>query len=48
MRSDAVIENLTPGYLDGLGLRYQAFKEENPEIVYTSITPFGLWGPYAE
>ena len=48
MRSDAVIENLTPGYLDGLGLRYQAFKEENPEIVYTSITPFGSWGPYAE
>ncbi|MCH8062680.1 MAG: CoA transferase [Chloroflexi bacterium] len=46
--SDVVIENLPQGYLDGLGLGYEAFKEENPGMVYTSITSFGSWGPYAD
>ena len=48
VRSDVVIENLASGYLDGLGLGYQAFKEEKPGIVYTSITTFGSWGPYGD
>ena len=48
VRSDVVSDHLASGYLDGLGLGYQAFKEEKPGIVYTSITTFGSWGPYAD
>ena len=47
--SDGVIENLTPGYLGGLGLSYEGLiREETPKLIYTSITPFGSWGPYAD
>lgn len=46
--SDIVIENFPPNFLNGLGLGYQVFEEDNSGIVYTSITPFGSWGPYAD
>lgn len=43
-----VIESFAPGYMDGLGLGYSALKELNPNIILTSITPFGQSGPYRE
>lgn len=45
--ADIVVESYQPGYLDGLGLGYIALKEINPQIILTSITPFGQTGPYA-
>ena len=43
--TDIVVENLPLGYLDGLGLGYEALREVNAGIIVTSITPFGSWGP---
>jgi crotonobetainyl-CoA:carnitine CoA-transferase CaiB-like acyl-CoA transferase len=39
--ADVVIENWRRGALEKLGLGYDALKEENPELVYCSITGFG-------
>ena len=43
-----VIETFRPGYLDGLGLGFEALKVANPAIVLVSITPFGQTGPYRD
>lgn len=45
--ADIVVESFQPGYLDSLGLGYAGLKEVNPQIILTSITPFGQTGPYA-
>ena len=45
--SDFVIESTAPGYLDNLGLGYNALSKVNPRIILTSITPFGQEGPYS-
>jgi benzylsuccinate CoA-transferase BbsE subunit len=47
-KSDFVLESFTPGYLDSLGLGYEALARVNPRIIVTSITPFGQKGPYAQ
>ena len=44
--ADFVIESFPPEYLDGLGLGYTVLSEINPRMIMTSITPFGLDGPY--
>jgi len=46
--ADFVLESFTPGYLDSLGLGYEALARVNPRIIVTSITPFGQKGPYAK
>ncbi|MFC1533064.1 CaiB/BaiF CoA transferase family protein, partial [Thermodesulfobacteriota bacterium] len=43
--ADFVIESFPPGYMSSLGLGYETLKEINPEIIMTSITPFGQDGP---
>ena len=45
--ADIVLESFAPGYLEGLGLGYQALSQINRALVLTSITPFGQEGPYA-
>ena len=45
--ANIVVESFQPGYLDSLGLGYAGLKEVNPQIILTSITPFGQNGPYA-
>lgn len=47
-RADFLIESFPPGYLDGLGIGYQALSALNPRIIVTSITPFGQTGPYRD
>ena len=47
-RVDLVVESYKPGYLDGLGLGYDALSATNPGLVMTSITPFGQSGPYSD
>ncbi len=44
-RSDIVIESFAPGYLDALGLGYAALSAVKPDLIFTSITPFGSKGP---
>jgi len=47
-KADFVLESFTPGYMDNLGLGYEALRQVNPRIIVTSITPFGQKGPYAQ
>jgi len=45
--ADFVIESFEPGYLESLGLGYEELEKIKPNIIMTSITPFGQTGPYA-
>ena len=45
--ADAVVENLRPGAMRGLGLDYPAVSEVNPGIVYASGSGWGQDGPLA-
>ena len=45
-QADVLIESATPGTLARLGLGYDELKQTNPNLVFTSITPFGQTGPY--
>jgi len=47
-KADFLIESFPPGYLDSLGLGYEALKQVNPRLIVTSITPFGQSGPYKD
>lgn len=46
-QSDVVIENYKTGALKRFGLDYDSIKENNPAIVYCSVTGFGQTGPNA-
>ncbi len=45
--ADIVIESHPAGYLDGLGLGYSDLCDVKPDIILTSVTPFGQEGPKA-
>lgn len=45
--ADVVVESFQPGYVDSIGLGYADLKRIKPDIIVTSITPFGQSGPYA-
>ena len=46
--ADVVIEDYRPGVLAGLGLGYEALKNDNPGLIYTSLTLCGQTGPYRD
>jgi crotonobetainyl-CoA:carnitine CoA-transferase CaiB-like acyl-CoA transferase len=46
-QADLFIESESPGTLSALGLGYADLAELNPQLIYTSITPFGQDGPKA-
>jgi crotonobetainyl-CoA:carnitine CoA-transferase CaiB-like acyl-CoA transferase len=47
-RADLVVENYRPLQMEEWGLDYPNLEKVNPEIVVTSITPFGWSGPYRD
>ena len=47
-KADILLETYPPGYLDSLGLGYEGLSEDNPGMVYASLTPFGQTGPYKD
>ena len=47
-KADILVESAAPGTLAQLGLGYEALKQLQPKLVFTSITPFGQTGPYKE
>jgi crotonobetainyl-CoA:carnitine CoA-transferase CaiB-like acyl-CoA transferase len=47
-KADCVLESFRPGYLENLGLGYQDLCRLKPDLIMTSITPFGDKGPYRE
>lgn len=47
-KADFLVECFKPGYLDRLGLGYDALSTINPRIIHTSVTPFGSTGPRSQ
>lgn len=45
-KADVVLESFPPGYMAGLGVGYEDLLRINPQLVMTSISPFGQSGPY--
>ncbi len=45
-KCDVLVENFTPGVMEGYGLGYEELKRHNPRLVYVSISGFGCTGPY--
>ncbi|MEE9277831.1 MAG: CoA transferase [Dehalococcoidia bacterium] len=45
--ADVLVESYPPGYLAELSLGYDAVHARAPQLIYTSITPFGQDGPKA-
>ncbi len=45
--ADIILESFGPGYMDSLKLGYSDICKIKPDIIYTSITPFGQNGPKA-
>jgi crotonobetainyl-CoA:carnitine CoA-transferase CaiB-like acyl-CoA transferase len=45
---NVIVESFAPGTMENLGLGYETLKHLNPELVLTSIAPFGQTGPYRD
>jgi crotonobetainyl-CoA:carnitine CoA-transferase CaiB-like acyl-CoA transferase len=45
--ANVVVESFPPGYLDSLGLHFEALRSIKRRIVLVSVTPFGQSGPKA-
>ncbi len=45
---DIVIENFTPGVVKRLGIDYASLAQQNPGLIYCSISGFGQTGPYRD
>lgn len=46
--ADVVIESFRPGVMQRLGMAYEDLAQENPRLIYVSVTGFGADGPYAD
>ena len=47
-RVDVVVSNVSPTEATYLGVNYAALSEIKPDLIVTSITPFGQTGPYRD
>jgi succinate---hydroxymethylglutarate CoA-transferase len=45
---DVVVENFRPGFMDRVGLGYEALRAERPDIIYCAVSGFGQTGPYRD
>ena len=45
--ADALIESFDPGVMAEWGLSYNDLKDEHPELISVSVTPYGQDGPHA-
>ncbi len=46
--ADILVENWRPGFLATRGLDYERLRQSNPQLVMTSVSPFGQTGPYRD
>lgn len=46
--ADVVIQNFRPGIMAKFGLDYDSLRHQRPDLVYCSISGFGLSGPYVD
>jgi crotonobetainyl-CoA:carnitine CoA-transferase CaiB-like acyl-CoA transferase len=47
-RADVILETFRPGFLASLGLGYESLREQNPQLIMCSLTPFGQTGPWRD
>ncbi len=47
VQADILIESFRPGVMARFGLDYATLQQENPGLIYASISGFGQTGPYA-
>ena len=47
-KSDVLVENMSPGAIDRLGLGYEVCRELNPSLIYVQIKGFDMNGPYKD
>jgi crotonobetainyl-CoA:carnitine CoA-transferase CaiB-like acyl-CoA transferase len=47
-KSDIIVENFKRGTMDKLGLSYEQMKVIKPDIIYASLSGFGLDGPFRD
>ncbi|NIJ08488.1 formyl-CoA transferase [Sphingomonas vulcanisoli] len=47
-KADVLLENYRPGVLDRMGLDYEALRQDNPGLIYCSISGFSEDGPYRD
>jgi CoA:oxalate CoA-transferase len=47
-KADVLVENFRPGVMARAGLDYESMREENPSLIYASISGFGQYGPFAD
>jgi crotonobetainyl-CoA:carnitine CoA-transferase CaiB-like acyl-CoA transferase len=46
--ADVLVENFRMGAMEAYGLGYETLRQENPGLIYCSLSGFGRTGPYAE
>jgi formyl-CoA transferase/CoA:oxalate CoA-transferase len=46
--ADVVVNNLRHGAMDRLGLDEMSLRARNPDLIYATVSAFGVDGPYAE
>jgi crotonobetainyl-CoA:carnitine CoA-transferase CaiB-like acyl-CoA transferase len=44
---DVIIENFKPGTMKSWGLSYEDIRKVKPDIIYTSVSGYGQYGPYS-
>jgi CoA:oxalate CoA-transferase len=44
-RADVLLENFSPGTMDGFGVGWSRLREINPRLIYATGTGFGISGP---
>lgn len=47
VQADVLIEGFRPGVAARLGLGYEELRQENPRLLYVSVSGYGQRGPYA-
>ncbi|GAB7551193.1 CoA transferase [Novosphingobium sp. 11B] len=47
-KADVVIENFSTGVIERLGLGYDTLREENPSLIFCSVSAYGRTGPFAD
>jgi succinate---hydroxymethylglutarate CoA-transferase len=47
-QADVVVENYRPGVMGRLGVGYETLSQDNPRLVFCSISGYGQTGPYAK
>ncbi|MGO7733455.1 CoA transferase [Rhizobium leguminosarum] len=47
-QADIVVESMRPGVMERLGLGFTVLAQDNPDLIYCSISAYGQTGPYAQ